>query len=435
VALLLGARDGDVLSRRVTEDLFDAVRESFALRAAFQTGGEERGLLRGLRDRLADEIDYEERFAGLFAATLRELEEVWFEDQLASLGRRFHDLAGDYFRRRASVVALHDVATTYYDLMLRKAIELAVAGLRMEDLGPPPLPFCWLVADSAGRLECTLGDSHQHFLVYAHTEQGADGYFETLGYRVTVLLKKAGLIAGTERSFIMNSFWRGSIDELRTWCRRELLDRRHEFHLSLPVLPGLSAPFRPLHREDEETCRVLERLADARPLWGDPGLAAEVDACFRETLGRLRESVLFSHVARQVAVMPLALGLFGGLKVERRGTHRGEIDIEQLALNPLVMNLCVLAVRRGVTATNTIERIRALLDLGELTVDLAQRLMRAYHEIMGHRIAGQLAGGGGKGIFLNPEALSEEDGQGLRVALESVASLQKYVHFCFAEHP
>ncbi len=435
VALLLGARNGDVLSRRGTEELFDAVQESFARRAFFQTGGEERELLLGLHNRLTDEIDYEEQFADRFAAALTELGQAEFEDQLDPLGRRLHDLARDYFRRRASVVALHEIATTYYELMLRKAIDLAVAGLLMEELGPPPQPYCWLVAESAGRLERAPGDGQQHFLVYAGNGKSDDSYFETLSYRVTVLLRKLGLIVGTERSFIMDSFWRGSIDELRRWCSRDLLDRRHEYHLSLPVLPGLGTPFKPLHREDELAYRTLAKIADVRPLCGDPGLTAEVDACFHETLNLLRETALFSHIARQVAVMPLALGLFGGLKVERRGTHRGEIDIEQLALDPLVMSICMLAVRHGVTATNTVERIRALLNRGELTVDLAERLMRACHEIMRHRINGQLEGGDARGVFLNPDELSDEDGQRFRSALESVASLQKYVHFCFAEHP
>ena len=424
-----------MLSRRGSEDLFDAIRESFARRASFQTGGEECELLLGLHNRLTDEIDYEERFSGLFAVALKELAQAEFEDQLGPLGSRLNDLARDYFGRRASVFALHEIATTYYDLMLRKAIELAVAGLLMEDLGPAPQPYCWLVAESAGRLERTLGDGQQHFLVYAGDGKSDDSYFETLSYRVTVLLRKMGLIVGTERSFIMHSFWRGSIDELRRWCSRELLDRRHEHHLSLPALPGLSSPLKQLHREDELAYRTLAKIADVRPLVGDPGLTAEVDACFQSTLDRLRETTLFNHVARQVAVMPLALGLFGGLKVERRGIHRGEIDIEQLALDPLVMNICVLAVRHGVTVTNTIERIRTLLNRGELTVDLAERLMRAYHEISRHRIAGQLGENGAKGIFLNPEELSDEVGQRFRSALESVASLQKYVHFCFAEHP
>ncbi|HEY6006890.1 MAG TPA: DUF294 nucleotidyltransferase-like domain-containing protein, partial [Geobacteraceae bacterium] len=296
MALLLGAKNGEVLSWRGTNELFDVIRDTLAQRAACMSGGAERGLLLELRDQVAEEIDYEERFAVDLAQALTELEQAEFEDELPSLGNRFYALAGDYFRRRGAVMAFHEISTASYDVMLRKAIAMAIAGLELEELGPPSTPSCWLVAESAGRLERTPADSQQHFLVYAEDGGGNDAYFEKLSYRVTVLLKKMGLLASSERTFITQAFWRGSLEELRRWCDRELLERRHEHFLSLPVLPGLSAPFRPLHREDELLFRTMAKIADLRPLLGDPFLMAEVERCTRNTLARLRELPLFSHV-------------------------------------------------------------------------------------------------------------------------------------------
>lgn len=436
MALFLGSKSGDVLSWRGTGELLESIRGSFAQRAAFLLDGEEKGLLRALRRSLSDEIAYEEQFSDAFSQALEKLEKTEFEDQLAPLIADFYKLVSDYFLRRGSVVALQGVCTTYFDALMRTSIRLAEDGLLSDGLRNPPEPYCWLVSASAGREEQAFNDIQQHVLVYDGSTKDSAGYYEKLSYRIAVTLKKAGILGGSERQFLMRSFWCGS---KAAWLERlnaEFPQSLHDRHVPLPVLPGLSTTFKAFSRDDEESSEAFMRTADLRPIAGDGALCADLEEVKRAVLLRFRESEAFSHLARQSAVSPIALGMFGWFRVERSGKHRGEFDIEQSALNPLIANIRLLAVKYGVSETGTVDRVRELLNRGHLNVDIADKVVRAYHEIARQKILLQIQSDGhNEGeLFVNPENLSESDGERLRSALEVVSTLQRIVHSDFLEH-
>jgi signal-transduction protein with cAMP-binding, CBS, and nucleotidyltransferase domain len=143
----------------------------------------------------------------------------------------------------------------------------------------------------------------------------------------------------------------------------------------------------------------------------------------------------FVRLARKITAMPVALGFFGGLRVERSGEHRGEFNVEEFALAPLVKNITILACRFGLSETGTIPRIKKLVGNGRLDVELGDRLLRAYHEFSRQRIVEDVtrAVEAPSGFYLNPENLNDEDMNNFKNGLESVATLQTIVYQVFAE--
>lgn len=432
MGLFLGSKGGDILSWRETSDLLESIRSSFVQRAALLQSVEEKGLLRALQSNLSEEIAYEEQFFADICHDLAKLEEIEFEDQLAPLTADFYRTISDYFQRRGSVVALQSVSTSYFDSMIRKSIRLAQNGLLSDGLGEAPAPYCWLVSANAGREEQSFDDVQRHVLVYEGAGRETEQYFDKLGYRVTVILKKAGILGGSERQFLMRSFWCGNKSSWHDHVNEGLPQSQHDRHIPL----ALATPFKATPRDHEEICEAIARIADLRPLTGDEGLHDSLEEMKREIFVRCRESNVFNHVARLSAMSPVALGMFGWFKVERSGKHRGEFDLEQFALNPLIANIRLLAVKYGVLETGTIKRVRELLSRGHLNVDIAEKVLLAYHEIARQKIFMQIRGeehSAGQ-LFFNPEELPEAEALRFKSALETVSTLQRIVHSDFMEH-
>lgn len=145
------------------------------------------------------------------------------------------------------------------------------------------------------------------------------------------------------------------------------------------------------------------------------------------TIDRERNRGPFLQLARRVIGLPLAVGRFGGLRLERSGEHRGELNLEELALTPLVMTLRILAVHTGIHAPGTLERIKELLERGALDVDLADRLLKAYQLFMQLKVLSEIRSEE-PGAWCNPEEFDEPEDARFRGALETVLNLQKIAY-------
>ena len=109
-------------------------------------------------------------------------------------------------------------------------------------------------------------------------------------------------------------------------------------------------------------------------------------------------------MGKRIAEMPVGLDFFSRLRVERRGRHKGEFDLSRYAIVPLIHNIRILAINNAVHDTATIARIKALQEHGHLSVELTERLLRAYHDFTSFKIRRQIAVGCEKegGCYINP---------------------------------
>jgi signal-transduction protein with cAMP-binding, CBS, and nucleotidyltransferase domain len=138
-------------------------------------------------------------------------------------------------------------------------------------------------------------------------------------------------------------------------------------------------------------------------------------------------------MGKGIAEMPTGLDFFSRLRVEKSGRQRGKFDLEQFALSPLVTNVRMLAIGAGLHETGTIARIKGLQAAGHLSVELTERLLRAYHDFTRLKVGRQLAYGceDGQGRFIDPRALTADEEERLRSGLEAVAGLEKIAYLCF----
>jgi len=167
--------------------------------------------------------------------------------------------------------------------------------------------------------------------------------------------------------------------------------------------------------------------ADLVMISGDVRLAEQAIRIARSGLARWKTSGNFPQAARLTGGMRLAIGFFGGFRIERSGPYRGSIDLDGDALDPLVSSVRLLAIAAGIDTVGTVDRVRELVSRGWLAVEPATHIIDAFHTICS--IKGRLYGENsclkGEHRYIYPDELSPDDQESLRIALETTGSLQR----------
>jgi CBS domain-containing protein len=422
----------DILTTRAVRRMLDEWRQQLTTRLTYLAPGQETRLFTELRERLLGELAIEEGLAAR-VAELELLASAGYENELADACRRFTLLAGDYFRQRRSVLAIHALCNGFRDQLLARAFALTEDLLLLDGHGRPPAPYALLATGAPGRLEQSLTGGNDYFLVHGGSG-GCAGYFSRFAVHLMALLRECGLVIFVRHPLLGEHLWQGSLAEWQALVEQELRRGEPKFRLHLPAIPGLTGPPFGEPPELEEYTRMVELLCDLRPVCGDETLAATMLEHARTVLAREEATEGYRQLARKIAAMPVALGLFGWFRVARSGEHRGEFSLEEMALAPLVMTVRLCARQWRVGAPSTVARIKGLFAAGRIGVELADRLLLAYHEFAGHKIdmeIGQSLNGGK--FYFNPDELSATAAERFKDGLEAVVSLQKLFYQGLAE--
>jgi len=433
MAIFPGAKGDDILAWRGIAEVIGEMRRSKADRISTLLTEESIDLLNGLKGRLEEELAFEERFSALFSQARDEIEDARIEDDFTTLMFRFNRLIEEYYRKRGSVVALHTLFAVCRDGLVRKGLQRVEEWLEMEGAGRPPVRYCLLGGGSIGRMEQTFCIDPAYLLIHDDTTADGAGYFEKFTYRAVAFLESIGLLNSGGAAAALKTFRHGS----RTGWRREITGE--------------------LALGDREMLSELVRRADLRLICGDSALAEEMINVVWSMLefrqGELREAAkgaaTASHIratlsfplpglrdmGKATAEMTSGLDFFNRLRREKSGRHRGEFDLEQYALAPLVTNVRILAVSDGLHEAGTIGRIKGLQVRGLLSVELTERLLRAYHDFTRLKVNRQLARGcdEDRSRFVNPHELTPDEEHLLRNGLEAVAGLEKIAYLRFTE--
>lgn len=396
--ILLGAKGREILAWNGTGKLLQQVEGDLAGAMAYLMPAGQQELLRGLREAVAVEREFEEDFANRYAASLREIDLVMHAKGLGAIHKRLDALAAEYFKKREAVTVIHAMCADYRDRIVQRVLRIAEQEMERDGLGASPVPYAWLGFGSEGRKEQTLSKELNGLLVYGDSGGKPAEWFATFCGRAADMLEQAGFTLGPDGMNPRNPFWCRSRE---SWSRA--IREGFEHHVTLTEL---------------------------RPLHGDAALTAEL---VRHVCSSIqRNSSLLRETGKTVATMPVALGFLGRFRVERSGEHYGMVNIKQLAWLPLVLNVRIMAILNGITETGTLPRLRKLLEEGKLSVELTERLIHAYHEITRLRVHGQIETPL-HDPFIDPETLTSSREHIFKEAVETVVNLQKIVYHVIAE--
>jgi CBS domain-containing protein len=177
-----------------------------------------------------------------------------------------------------------------------------------------------------------------------------------------------------------------------------------------------------------ENVRHLLIVADGRCLAGDRTLADGLkDRYFRHVADR---PAVASRMAENTLRHKVLVGVFGQLLAERYGASAGTLDIKYGGYIPMVNAVRLLAVRSGIRATGTLDRIAALAQAGVWSAAEAAEAREAFAEFLRLRLLasapredGSLPSGGQLPVRL----LAREDVDRLKKALRTGKKLQRRI--------
>jgi signal-transduction protein with cAMP-binding, CBS, and nucleotidyltransferase domain len=394
MALILGS-DGDILNSRVMQELVSELDRMIADQTAYLMPEQHSSLISGIARELQGERDWEEASFLEIRRLLAHLELAPDMTALQDRYRLFRQNAEAYFERRESVLAMHHLCGMVRDSVLNWAVKSVLAAR-----GRCPVPFTVGALGNYGRGESTFSSSCDLLLVYENVDLSGERWFAGFADEVSRLLERIGLVAGFMR--IDDPEWRGS---------QELWRERVAAQAGTP-----------------DPASETVSLCDLRPVYGDPELIIELRRTAHDTL--VGSPLAFQSALRSASIMPVGFNFFGKLKVEKSGSHRGEFNLVQFALNPMVVTLRMLAIQQNIVERSTPDRIRRLQQLGELGVDQAARLLHTYQDFLRIKLTAEVASKGNeqKGFYLDREDISHFDEACLKQGLDALFNLQRIVY-------
>lgn len=219
--------------------------------------------------------------------------------------------------------------------MAARAAEIAEAELLVAGVGGPPADYALLVLGSAGRGESLLAPDQDNALVIADNYGGdldsPEDWFVRFATRVNEILDRAGMEYCANGIMAKNRPWRRRLSEwldaVRDWSA----------HPGAKALPNIDVffDFAPAHASSKGGARLAETLrleATAIAQASPPLLAAMGEAAGGRNA---------------------ALSLFGRIRKD----GYGRTDIKS-AMRPIVAGARAAALRHGVTALSTAQRLK-----------------------------------------------------------------------------
>jgi CBS domain-containing protein len=175
----------------------------------------------------------------------------------------------------------------------------------------------------------------------------------------------------------------------------------------------------------EKTARWSTIFFDFETLYGDDRLTGALrNHLFRELQQKPR---LLKMMVEDDATGGPALGLFNRLITASDKKRRGKIDLKRNGTRILADVARVYALSEGIAATNTGDRLSALVRQGRLDSDFVESVLAAYDELLdltlGHQLR-QLENGEPLDKLLKPDELTPIEEESLRMAMRIVKHLQ-----------
>ena len=301
-------------------------------------------------------------------------------------------------------VALQHTLATLNDDLMRRIAQKIIGEMEADGWGPPPVRFALIIMGSGGRRESFLHPDQDNGLVleaYPDEEHAAiDPYFIAFSDRLTRRFDHAGFPLCTGNVMATNPLWRKTLQQWVAQVELWALRRSPQAVLSSDI------------------------FLDFRPIFG----AVELGEALRREVLRIAASypAFIRQISWQQASEGGPIGLLGSIHPDSRESRL--LDLKLHGTLPLVGMVRFLALRYGIGATGTLERLRALAGAGQISPSLHAALADDFGVLTDFRLRQQIAdmqAGRSIGNRLALDALSERERARLIQVFRTIETLRK----------
>ncbi|HIW90371.1 MAG TPA: CBS domain-containing protein [Candidatus Corynebacterium avicola] len=318
--------------------------------------------------------------------------------QLSQIVRDTGQIASGFIERGASPDEVSDLLTVGLDSLARRVISLAE-----EEVGPPPVPYAFVVVGSQGRRAVNFASDQDNALILSDTYDDAEHgeYFAALSERICDGLHEAGQIHCPGDMMASNPKWRMTVSQWQA-----------TFH------GWITAP-------QPEALLYAQIYFDMRLVHGSRELADSVHLSAVEAAQGSQR--LHAQLAALAARSEPPLGIFRGLVVDRSGDYARTLHIKAGGTAALVQIARLYGIVAGSPLVGTRARIKAAVDAGVLSRAGARDLADAFEFLTSLTLrhqAVQLRRGKEPDYRIAPDTLGKLDRVNLRDAFGIVKAIQ-----------
>ena len=355
---------------------------------------------------LSDIIRYESQ------SSLYLVNSIFNQPDVAGLQSLLPDLRATFIRMVNDHATAHMVGSAMAGI--GRAFTQRLLELAEQTLGPPPVPYCFMVAGSMARDEQLLVTDQDNALVLDDRFDPAqhDAYFAALAQFVSDGLAACGYSYCKGGIMASNAQWRQPLSVWRDYFQQWIDKPKPQTLLHSCIFFDLDG----VYGEVE----LVENLKDllAQKASSNPAFLA---ALARNALNRTPP-----------------LGFFRTFVMETDGQQKHIINLKGRGTAPLTDLIRVHALACGSKAQNSLERLDAigktkLLQpeaLGQLRYALEfLSLVRVRHQAMA------AAEGAQPNNYIEPEKVSASDRHNLKEAFQVLSNAQKFLRFRYPAQP
>ncbi|WP_448556393.1 putative nucleotidyltransferase substrate binding domain-containing protein [Thalassotalea montiporae] len=282
------------------------------------------------------------------------------------------------------------------------AITIRLIEIAEQLYGQAPVPFAWVAAGSQARQEQMAQSDQDNALVIDNSMQPEHAsWFEKLATFVCDGLAKCGFIYCPGDIMATNPKWRQTEEKWQQY-----------FHT------WISSP-------DPKALLQCSVFFDLTTIYGDTTLLARLQ---QQTLARTQKASLFvAHLSRNALQFKPPLGFFRDFVLISNGDNKKTMDLKHNGIAPIVDLARIYALQQGISAVNTIERLRQAAGTPAITKASADNLIDAFEFLTTLRLnhqAAQLTQGQKADNYLSPKEISKLEREHLKDAFKVIKTLQ-----------
>jgi CBS domain-containing protein len=321
-------------------------------------------------------------------------------DEIAGLQKQLPHAIQTLMSNGAKPENVTRLITALSDAVLDRLIDLAI-----DQLGPPPCRFAFMVLGSDGRREQTLKTDQDNAIVYEDLDEAgreeAEAYFKPFAETVCGWLDQVGY----------------------TYCPGDVMAQNPKLRQPLSVWRQYFADW--INHASPADLLQASIFFDFRLGWGDRDL---VDALKSQLMGSLGDwAGFFRRLTENALHYKPPLGFFRNFLVESKGEHRNMFDIKS-AMLPLVDMARIYALKHGIPETNTLQRFQEIQIKKGLPATDCQELIKAYAFLMQIRLTRQVSAvldeNAAPENYVNPKKLSRLEQTMLKEIFQRISKFQ-----------
>jgi CBS domain-containing protein len=338
---------------------------------------------------------------------VREISGAKLINQVVQIRRQVPRLIQTLINTGAKAQNITRFLTTVSESILKKII-----GFALDEMGPPPAKFVFMVLGSEGRKEQTLKTDQDNAIIIEDVPGSSRDevmtYFLSFGEKVCNWLNEAGY-----------DFCKGGVmAQNPQWCQP--LARWKKYFSEW------------IHTAAPEALLQASIFFDFRGAYGDMDLISELRQHLFASLDGWPG--FFRHLTENALYFTPPIGFFRNFLVESKGEHRDTFNIKA-AMQPVVDYARIYALQHKIEETNTFERINQLLSRKKISLQEHNELEAAYSYLMQQRFATQVKTAmdqnGQPDNYINPKHLSRIEQTMLKEIFKRIEKFQGKLGFDF----